>query len=112
MFSRTDDLKIGTFVGEDSLGNKYYQDDNLMMGRNRWVIYHPRYGVDYEGSLVPPEWFGWLHHKTDQPPTKVAPVSYGWLSGHQENVTGTEEAYTPYTTTKPKIEAWVPPKKS
>ncbi|XP_068228905.1 probable NADH dehydrogenase [ubiquinone] 1 alpha subcomplex subunit 12 [Palaemon carinicauda] len=81
-----------------------------MLGRNRWVIYHPKYGVDYDASAVPAEWFGWLHHKTDQPPTKVPVKRYPWVIPHQDNVTGTSDAYTPYTTTKPKIEAWVPRK--
>ncbi|XP_042211916.1 NADH dehydrogenase [ubiquinone] 1 alpha subcomplex subunit 12-like [Homarus americanus] len=108
---RVDDIKDGTLVGEDANGNKYYENRKLTLGRNRWVIYHPRYGTDYDGSLVPAEWFGWLHHKTDGPPTEVAPTSYAWQSGHQENKTGTEDAYTPYTTTKPKIEAWVPPRR-
>ncbi|XP_066949657.1 probable NADH dehydrogenase [ubiquinone] 1 alpha subcomplex subunit 12 [Macrobrachium rosenbergii] len=108
---RIDTLKVGTLVGEDVNGNKYYEDDKLMLGRNRWVVYHPKYGVDYDPSSVSAEWFGWLHHKTDQPPTKVPPKNYPWIAPFQENVTGTEDAYTPYTTTKPKIEAWVPPKK-
>lgn len=108
---RCEDLKVGTYVGEDSYGNKYYEDKNLMLGRDRWVVYHPKFGVDYEGSLVTPEWFGWLHHKTDQPPTKVPPTSYAWQIDHQENVTGTKDAFMPYTTTKPKVEAWVPSKR-
>ncbi|ROT79204.1 NADH dehydrogenase [ubiquinone] 1 alpha subcomplex subunit 12 [Penaeus vannamei] len=108
---RVDDLKVGTLVGEDARGNKYYEDPKLMLGRNRWVVYHPSVGTDYDGSMIPAEWFGWLHHKTDKPPTVEAPVSYQWLSGHEENTSGTEKAFMPYSTTKPKIEAWVPPKK-
>lgn len=27
-----DDLKVGTFVGEDARGNKYYEDPKLMLG--------------------------------------------------------------------------------
>ncbi|XP_045108038.1 NADH dehydrogenase [ubiquinone] 1 alpha subcomplex subunit 12-like [Portunus trituberculatus] len=107
---RVDDLKDGTLVGEDAMGNKYYENKQLTLGRNRWIIYSPSVGTDYDGSMVPAEWYGWLHHKTDQPPTKVAPTSYGWQSGHQMNVTGTADAYMPYSTTKPKVEAWTPPK--
>jgi hypothetical protein len=33
-----------------------------------------------------------------------------WMIDHTENLSGTEDAYMPYSTTKPKIEAWVPPK--
>merc|ERR1712002_886849 len=108
---RTDDLKLGKFIGEDALGNKYYEDPKLMFGRNRWVIYHPSVGTDYDGSMVPADWYGWLHHKTDKPPTEVAAVAYPWVSEFQPNHSGTKDAYMPYTTTKPKIEAWVPSKK-
>lgn len=27
--------------------------------------------MDYDGSQVPAEWFGWLHYKTDLPPNEV-----------------------------------------
>lgn len=31
-FCRVDDLKVGTLVGEDARGNKYYEDPKLMLG--------------------------------------------------------------------------------
>ena len=34
----------------------------------RWIIYNPKHGVDYDASMVPAEWFGWLHYKTDKTP--------------------------------------------
>ena len=68
---RTDDLKEGELVGEDKYGNKYYQNNRYFYGRNRWVIYNKNTGVDYDGSMIPGEWFGWMHHKTDIPPTVV-----------------------------------------
>ena len=34
----------------------------------RWVIYNPKHGVDYDASMVPATWFGWLHYKTDKTP--------------------------------------------
>ncbi len=43
----------------------------LYLGRNRWVIYNDKTGLEYDGSMVPAEWFGWLHYKTDLPPTIV-----------------------------------------
>ena len=69
--NRTDDLKEGELVGEDKYGNKYYQNNRYFYGRNRWVIYNKNTGVDYDGSMIPGEWFGWMHHKTDIPPTVV-----------------------------------------
>merc|ERR1712212_254291 len=106
---RMDDLKVGTLIGTDARGNKYYEDPKLMLGRNRWVMYHPSVGTDYDGSMITPEWFGWLHHKTDKPPTEVPAITYSWVDEYEENKSGTERAFTPYSTTKPKIEAWVPP---
>ena len=28
-------------------------------------------GTDYDGSMVPAEWYGWLHHKSDETPVQV-----------------------------------------
>ena len=118
---RTDDLKIGTLVGEDKDGNKYYKNDQYFYGRNRWVVFHPKHGVDYDAGMVPAEWFGWLHSKTDLSPLEKAPVKYDWMQEHTPNTSGStagrdtmmgsSNAYMPYTTTKPKIESWVPPQK-
>ncbi|CAL4088208.1 unnamed protein product, partial [Meganyctiphanes norvegica] len=107
---RLDDLKTGTVIGTDAHGNIYRQNNNYLYGRNRWVEYAPAVGMDYEGSMVPAEWYGWLHYKVDEPPTTKAPTDYSWQSGHEFNVSGTPKAFIPYSTTKPKIEAWVPPK--
>eukprot|EP00088_Acartia_fossae_P023590 TRINITY_DN24586_c0_g3_i1.p1 TRINITY_DN24586_c0_g3~~TRINITY_DN24586_c0_g3_i1.p1 ORF type:complete len:143 (-),score=38.09 TRINITY_DN24586_c0_g3_i1:113-541(-) len=108
----TDDLKEGKLMGEDQLGNKYYQNDQYFYGRNRWVVYNPKHNVDYDASMVPAEWYGWLHYKTDKTPAEKPPVKYDWMVDmHVPNPSGTKDAYMPYTTTKPKIEAWVPPKK-
>jgi NADH:ubiquinone oxidoreductase subunit len=70
-FFRTDDLKNGTVVGKDKYGNTYYENNRYFVGRNRWVIYNDNVYLDYDGSQVPAEWYGWLHYKTDLPPTVV-----------------------------------------
>lgn len=117
----TDDLKTGKLVGEDKYGNKYFQNDQYFYGRNRWIIYNPKHGVDYDASMVPAEWYGWLHYKTDKTPLEKAPVHYDWMPDHTPNTSGSsagadtlmgsKNAYMPYTTTKPKVESWVPPQK-
>ena len=38
-----DELKLGTLVGTDKYGNKYYQNKRFFYGRNRWVEYAPQY---------------------------------------------------------------------
>lgn len=39
-----DEVKIGTLVGTDKYGNKYYENNRYFYGRNRWVEYSPKYG--------------------------------------------------------------------
>ena len=55
-------LRGKTRMGEDHLGNVYYEggrDPNGVV--RRWVIYN---GPN-DASRVPPEWFSWLHHQID-----------------------------------------------
>uniref|UniRef100_A0A1B6FMS2 NADH dehydrogenase [ubiquinone] 1 alpha subcomplex subunit 12 n=1 Tax=Cuerna arida TaxID=1464854 RepID=A0A1B6FMS2_9HEMI len=108
---RMEELKIGTLVGVDKYGNKYFENNYYFYGRNRWVEYADEVWLDYDGSQVPAEWFGWLHYKTDLPPFKDPNrPKYPWMADHEENKSGTPEQYVPYSTTLTKIEAWVPPK--
>ncbi|KAI0219865.1 NADH dehydrogenase [ubiquinone] 1 alpha subcomplex subunit 12 [Lamellibrachia satsuma] len=107
---RTDELKWGTLVGEDKFGNKYFHNRHYFIGRSRWVQYSDAVGMDYDGSQIPAEWHRWLHYISDDPPTLVPPVKRSWMGDHKENLTGTPEQYVPYSTTRPKITAWTPPK--
>lgn len=67
--------------------------------------------MEYDGSQVPAEWFGWLHYKTDYlPMNDPTRPKYKWMAEHTENLSGTPGQYMPYSTTRPKIEAWVPSK--
>ncbi len=77
----------GERVGEDANGNLYYQsaDDR------RWVIYNG----DAEASSIPPGWHGWIHHRTDTPPSREDYVMREWEMEHCENLTGTPNAYRP-----------------
>jgi len=109
---RTDDLKDGTLIGTDKYGNKYYENPRYFYARDRWVVYNPKVGVDYDGSMIPAEWFGWMHHKTDIPPTEKPPVHYDWMKEHDMNPSGTKDQYVPYSTMKPKIQSWTPPSKN
>lgn len=85
--------KHGRAVGEDSFGNKYYEDKNGVgpAGKpRRWVIYNG----EAEASKVPPEWHGWLHYILDEPPSSsYQPKS--WQKPHVENLTGTAQAHRP-----------------
>lgn len=79
-------------VGEDSLGNVYYEggvDPNGIS--RRWVIYN---GPN-DASRVPPEWFGWLHHQSDLVPDSSNMPARRWQKPAIPNLTGTELAYRP-----------------
>ncbi|XP_026747194.1 probable NADH dehydrogenase [ubiquinone] 1 alpha subcomplex subunit 12 [Trichoplusia ni] len=111
---RFDTLKEGTFVGSDSFGNKYYENNYYMIGRNRWVEFHPKFAWEYDATHITSEWYGWLHHKTDNRPCEDSAKYYlncccyvaNWLLPFSENLTGTDKAYYPYSTTNHHICVW------
>ncbi len=80
--------RYGEKVGEDEQGNAYYQTPD---GARRWVLYN---GVA-EGSRVPPDWHGWMHHTFDEPPTKAPLPRKPWEKDHIPNPTGTPKAWRP-----------------
>lgn len=50
-----------------------------------------------------------ISSKTDLPPNRDGHrPQYKWMADHSENLSGTTDAYYPYSTTRPKIEAWDP----
>ncbi|XP_060524877.1 probable NADH dehydrogenase [ubiquinone] 1 alpha subcomplex subunit 12 [Cylas formicarius] len=106
----TDSLKPGKLMGTDEFGNTYYENPSYFFGRDRWVVYVPHFALEYDASQVPAEWYGWLHHKTDLlPHCDPSRPKYKWMAQHIENLSGTPGQYVPYSTTRPKIQAWVPP---
>lgn len=56
-------MKIGTLVGTDKYGNKYFENNYYFYGRNRWVEYAPHVHMAYDASQIPAEWYGWMHYK-------------------------------------------------
>ena len=82
----------GERVGEDEFGNVYYQGGKDSEGRTRrWVIYKGY----AEASAIPPGWHGWMHHRTDTPPSRENYVAREWQKTHRANPTGTPFAYRP-----------------
>ncbi|XP_009462268.1 PREDICTED: NADH dehydrogenase [ubiquinone] 1 alpha subcomplex subunit 12 [Nipponia nippon] len=112
---RVNDLKTGTLIGIDKYGNKYYEDKRNFFGRHRWVIYTNEMNGkntfwEVDGSMVPPEWHRWLHSMTDDPPTTHPPVARKFIwENHKFNLSGTPGQYVPYSTTRKKIQEWIPP---
>jgi len=63
------EAKVGTLVGTDELGNRYYENKNEQFGRDRWVVYNTSdIQMDYDPAAVSAQWHGWLHHSTDRVP--------------------------------------------
>ena len=79
----------GVFVGEDNAGNKYYKSKKDE--KRRWVIYNG----PAEASAIETGWHGWMHGRTDVPPTEQDYEPHPWQQPHQANLTGTAAAYRP-----------------
>ena len=86
-------MLYGELVGTDSTENRYFKERRSPAGRRgrRWVVYQGA----AEASTVPAEWHGWLHHRTDAPPTGDSPSKRAWQRDHIPNLTGTLSAYRP-----------------
>jgi NADH:ubiquinone oxidoreductase subunit len=85
-------LRGKTMVGEDHLGNVYYEGGTDPNGiTRRWVIYNG----SNDASRVPPEWFSWLHHQIDSVPDQALPEAKAWEIPAEPNLTGSQLAYRP-----------------
>jgi len=65
-------FRVGYLIGTDANGNKYYENKDAPYTRTRWVEYPTPSGVwaiedRYDGTMVSPEWYGWLHYMHDKP---------------------------------------------
>ena len=78
----------GEEVGRDSFGNVYYRNAD---DTRRWVIY----ATESEASNVSAEWYGWLHHTFEKPPTEAPLRQWPWQKERRPNLTGTDGAYRP-----------------
>ena len=83
----------GSRVGEDGLGNVYYEASKPgpLGNRRRWVVYN---GAN-DASRVPPEWHGWLHNSVDETPDVGLPPRRAFEKPPSVNLTGTTQAYRP-----------------
>ncbi len=82
----------GIAVGEDHLGNHYFEAKRADAGfKRRWVMYA---GIN-DASVVPPEWHSWLHHTIDDVPARGLPQARAWQISGTRNPTGSETAYRP-----------------
>ena len=103
--------RFGTFVGEDEFGNRYFSASLRPHGERRWVAYS---GVA-DPTTIPPGWYGWMHHTTDEAPTGELYRAHDWQMPHRPNLTGTSQAYRPQGSAlgrtrkpAPDYDAWTP----
>lgn len=79
-------------VGDDELGNIYYEGGKGVDGHpRRWVIFQG----SNDASRVPPEWYSWLHKQIDDVPDRAMPAARRWQKPMVPNMTGTPLAYRP-----------------
>jgi len=85
-------LIYGHLVGEDDFQNKYYSNSKNFenIEAKRWVIFK---GAK-EPTKIPSHWHAWLHKSIDVPPLNYK-HKYSWQKNHEENKTGTDDAYYP-----------------
>jgi len=82
----------GHLVGEDADNNKYYcnSKNHSNLNSKRWVIF----SGEIEATKIPPHWHAWLHKSIDKPPLNYI-HKFPWQKNHEQNKTGTDEAYFP-----------------
>ncbi|KAF1758943.1 hypothetical protein GCK72_015403 [Caenorhabditis remanei] len=107
-----DVTRVGTLVGSDKFGNRYYENNEYFVPRNRWVEFPDKVWLDYDATQVPPEWHSWLHHITDDAPSVKPPPTQSFVLDHKENTTlDADKKYIPYSTTRTKVQGWTPGQK-
>ena len=85
----------GVFVGEDEVGNRYFETLDRKWdydGRNRRFVIYKGYP---DASKVSSDWHGWLHHTFAEPPTRDPLKRQAWEKNHLPNLTGTIWAWRP-----------------
>ena len=78
---------FGKLVGEDELGNKYYQNKK----GKRWVIYNG----EVEASKIPNEWYSWMHYLNNKIEFNQEFEKFSWQKKNIPNQTGTTKAFHP-----------------
>lgn len=100
MFAWWDGATMGTLftlfkryqhVGTDEFGNRYFEEkkpgyDGI---KHRYVVYKGY----ADGSRVPSDWHGWMHHTFDECPQSAPLPRQSFEKDHQPNLTGTVWAW-------------------
>ena len=68
------DTKYGRLIGTDRAGNKYFENNEELPLRTRWVEYAKH---DYDAAHIEPGWHLWISYGVDKPPTEDALLKPG-----------------------------------
>lgn len=108
--ARGSELKGGELVGEDEYGNRYYENNDYTLGRNRWVVFADRSFHEtwnWDSSQMPAEWHRWMTQMTSKRPSEITPTKRVFALEHKPMGTGIPaKQYFPYSTTRYKIDSW------
>ncbi|OBZ84856.1 NADH dehydrogenase [ubiquinone] 1 alpha subcomplex subunit 12 [Choanephora cucurbitarum] len=99
------DTKWGRLVGTDVNGNKYFENNDEVSGRERWVEYASKQN---DSADITPEWHMWLARIVQEPPTEMNLQPQKWWGQPTPNFSGTRKNFKTYSTTTSKLEAWEP----
>ena len=91
----------GKFVGQDSFGNKYYENKS----GKRWIIYKN----EIDASKIPNDWYSWMHFIKNKIENSHELKKYEWQKPPLSNKTGTQYSYHPnnkYNATNKKYKVW------
>ena len=93
------DTKYGRLVGTDRFGNKFYENEEELPLRTRWVDYKEH---EFDPSQIEPGWHAWISYMTKEPPTTDKLLQTGlreWEpKEHKPVMTLSRSAYRPYST--------------
>ncbi|KAF5973372.1 NADH-ubiquinone oxidoreductase subunit [Fusarium bulbicola] len=103
------DTKAGRLIGTDRAGNKFFENNEELPLRTRWVEYAKH---DYDAAQIEPGWHAWISYSVDKPPTEDPLLQAGVRAFEPSralpNFTQTRSAFKTYNTSKSKISAWEP----
>ncbi|KAG0164895.1 hypothetical protein DFQ28_009554 [Apophysomyces sp. BC1034] len=99
------DTKWGPLIGIDRNGNKYFENNDEISGRERWVEFA---SINPDSADIDPAWHMWLARIVQEPPTEMKLDAKKWWGEPTPNFSGTPKAFKTYNTTRPKMQAWEP----
>ncbi|KAI7857115.1 NADH ubiquinone oxidoreductase subunit NDUFA12-domain-containing protein [Circinella umbellata] len=99
------DTKWGALIGVDRNGNKFFENNDEVSGRERWVEFA---SSEPEAADIDPAWHMWIARLVQEPPTEMDIKPQKWWGEPTPNFTGSRKSFRTYSTTKPKVTAWEP----